>query len=67
LINARPATPVVRDEYLAIDRTPAEMRRPRGYGTLGDLPLVVVRRGRTSRHHGVANARPCEVKKAISE
>jgi pimeloyl-ACP methyl ester carboxylesterase len=38
----------VKDEYLAIDRTPAEMRAPLGYGTLGALPLVVIRRGKTA-------------------
>ncbi len=39
----------MRDEYLAIDRTPADWRKPQGYGTLGALPLIVVRRGRTSQ------------------
>ena len=39
----------VKDEYLAIDRTPAELRGLHGYGTLGDMPLVVIRRGRTAQ------------------
>ncbi len=39
----------VKEEYLAIDRTPAEWRRPQGLGTLGALPLVVIRRGRTAQ------------------
>ncbi len=38
----------VRQEYAAIDRVPAILRGDRGYGTLGDRPLVVVRRGRTA-------------------
>ena len=39
----------VKDEYQAIDRTPAELRGSHGYGTLDDIPLVVVRRGRTAQ------------------
>ena len=38
----------VKQEYAAIDRVPAAMRTADGYGTLGDRPLVVVRRGRTA-------------------
>lgn len=37
----------VKQEYEALDRVPAAMQQARGYGTLGDLPLVVIRRGKT--------------------
>jgi len=45
----------VKDEYQAIDRAPADMRRRHGYGTLADLPLVVVRRGRTAQPPSVVD------------
>lgn len=35
----------VKEEYEAIDLSPAELRTRDGYGTLGALPLIVVRRG----------------------
>ncbi|MCU0617916.1 MAG: alpha/beta hydrolase [Gemmatimonadaceae bacterium] len=38
----------VQQEYEAIDRVPDSMRRTGGYGTLGDRPLVVVRRGKVA-------------------
>lgn len=38
----------VKQEYLAIDRVPAARRKPAGYGTLGDRPLVVIRRDSTA-------------------
>lgn len=38
----------VKVEFEALDRLPAEMKRPGGFGDLGDLPLVVVRRGKTA-------------------
>lgn len=37
----------VKQEYEALDRVPAAMQQARGYGTLGDLPLAVIRRGKT--------------------
>lgn len=37
----------VKVEFEALSRLPAAMKQPGGYGTLGDLPLVVVRRGKT--------------------
>lgn len=37
----------VKQEYEALDRVPAAMRQAHGYGTLGDLPLAVIRRGKT--------------------
>lgn len=39
----------VKVEFEALDRLPAEMKRPGGFGTLGDLPLLVVRRGKTEQ------------------
>lgn len=45
-------TPVVlrtvRQEYAAIDLGPAALHQPGGYGKLGNLPLVVIRRGKTA-------------------
>lgn len=38
----------VRAEFAVLDRVPPERRKAGGFGTLGDLPLVVVRRGKTS-------------------
>jgi hypothetical protein len=35
----------VKQEYEAIDLLPDELRRPDGYGFLGDKPLAVIRRG----------------------
>ncbi len=37
----------LKQEYEALDHVPAGMQQARGYGTLGDLPLVVIRRGKT--------------------
>lgn len=39
----------VKTEFEALDRLPAEMKRPGGFGDLGDLPLIVVRRGKTAQ------------------
>jgi pimeloyl-ACP methyl ester carboxylesterase len=39
----------VKTEFEALDRLPAEMKRPGGFGGLGDLPLIVVRRGKTEK------------------
>jgi pimeloyl-ACP methyl ester carboxylesterase len=36
----------VKGEFQAFDRLPAEMKAPGGFGKLGDIPLVVIRRGR---------------------
>lgn len=38
----------VRQEYEAIDRVPESLRGPAGFGSLGTLPLTVIRRGRTA-------------------
>ena len=39
----------VKTEFEALDRLPAEMKRPGGFGDLGALPLIVVRRGKTEQ------------------
>lgn len=39
----------VKTEFEALDRLPAEMKRPSGFGHLGNLPLIVVRRGKTEK------------------
>jgi pimeloyl-ACP methyl ester carboxylesterase len=39
----------VKTEFEALDRLPAEMKRPGGFGGLGGLPLIVVRRGKTEQ------------------
>ena len=38
----------VKGEFQAFDRLPAEMKAPGGFGRLGDIPLVVIRRGRNA-------------------
>ena len=38
----------VKQEYEAIDLAPQEFKRVNGYGTLGNTPLVVIRRGQTA-------------------
>lgn len=39
----------VKVEFEALDRLPAEMKQPGGFGKLGDIPLIVVRRGKTEQ------------------
>lgn len=39
----------VRTEFKALERLPASMKRPGGFGKLGELPLIVVRRGKTAQ------------------
>lgn len=38
----------VKVEFEALDRLPPAMRQPGGFGPLGDTPLIVIRRGKTS-------------------
>lgn len=38
----------VKTEFEAWGRLPAEMKQPGGFGGLGDLPLIVIRRGKAS-------------------
>jgi pimeloyl-ACP methyl ester carboxylesterase len=39
----------VKREFEALDRLPAAMKQPGGFGGLGDLPLIVISRGKTSQ------------------
>lgn len=39
----------VKVEFEALDRLPEEMKQVGGFGGLGDLPLMVIRRGKTSQ------------------
>ena len=39
----------VKAEFEALGRLPAEMKQPGGFGDLGNLPLIVVRRGKTEQ------------------
>lgn len=39
----------LKAEFEALDRLPAEMKKPGGFGDLGSLPLIVVRRGKTEQ------------------
>ncbi|HEV7689318.1 MAG TPA: alpha/beta hydrolase [Hyphomonadaceae bacterium] len=34
-----------REENFAVSRSPPSMLKPQGFGTLGDIPLIVIRRG----------------------
>lgn len=47
----------VKAEFEALDRVPAGMKRPGGFGNLnlGDLPLLVVRRGKTEQPPSAAD------------
>ena len=38
----------LKQEYLAIELVPKELRQAQGYGSLGDKPLAVIRRGKTA-------------------
>lgn len=46
----------VKVEFEALERLPAEAKRPGGFGQLGDLPLLVVRRGKTEQPPSEADA-----------
>lgn len=39
----------VKAEFEALERLPEEMKKPGGFGDLDDLPLIVVRRGKTEQ------------------
>jgi pimeloyl-ACP methyl ester carboxylesterase len=38
-----------KDELASFERTPESMRSSGGFGTLGEIPLIVIRRGRTAQ------------------
>ncbi|HLA63367.1 MAG TPA: alpha/beta hydrolase [Rhodothermales bacterium] len=56
----------VRGEFEALDRLPEEMRRPGGFGDLGDLPLIVVRRGKTEQPPSEADLRHRRVQENLA-
>jgi pimeloyl-ACP methyl ester carboxylesterase len=47
----------VKVEFETLDRLPAEQKRPGGFGALGDLPLIVVRRGKSAQPPGADDRR----------
>lgn len=56
----------VKVEFEALDRLPAEMKQPGGFGDLGDLPLIVVRRGRTEQPPSAADLRHQRVQENLA-
>ena len=56
----------VKVEFEALDRLPAEMKRPGGFGALGDLPLIVVRRGKTEQPPSEADLRHQRVQEHLA-
>ena len=57
----------VKTEFEALDRLPAEMERPGGFGDLGDLPLIVVRRGKTEQPPSEADLRHQRVQEKLAK
>ncbi len=57
----------VKTEFEALDRLPAEMKRPGGFGDLGDLPLIVVRRGKTEQPPSEADLRHQRVQENLAK
>jgi len=57
----------VKVEFEALDRLPAEMKRPGGFGDLGDLPLIVVRRGKTEQPPSEADLRHQRVQENLAK
>jgi pimeloyl-ACP methyl ester carboxylesterase len=57
----------VKTEFEALDRLPAEMKRPGGFGALGDLPLIVVRRGKTEQPPSEADLRHQRVQENLAK
>lgn len=57
----------VKTEFEALDRLPAEMKRPGGFGDLGDLPLIVVRRGKTEKPPSEADLRHQRVQENLAK
>jgi pimeloyl-ACP methyl ester carboxylesterase len=56
----------VKTEFEAFAALPEAMRRPGGFGTLGGLPLIVIRRGRTAQPPGEADARHRAAQEALA-
>lgn len=57
----------VKTEFEALDRLPAEMKRPGGFGDLGDLPLIVVRRGKTEQPPSEADLRHQRIQENLAK
>lgn len=57
----------VKTEFEALDRLPEKMKQPGGFGTLGDLPLVVVRRGKTEQPPSEADLRHRRVQESLAK
>jgi pimeloyl-ACP methyl ester carboxylesterase len=56
----------VKAEFEALGRLPAAMRRPGGLGRLGDLPLIVIRRGKTAQPPSAADVGHREGQEALA-
>ena len=54
-------------EFEALDRLPAERKRPGGFGDLGDLPLVVVRRGKTEQPPSETDLRHIRIQENLAK
>jgi pimeloyl-ACP methyl ester carboxylesterase len=57
----------VKAEFEALDRLPAEMKRPGGFGDLGHLPLIVVRRGKTVQPPSAEDLRHQQVQENLAK
>lgn len=57
----------VKIEFEALDRLPAERKRPGGFGDLGDLPLVVVRRGKTEQPPSETDLRHIRIQENLAK
>ena len=57
----------VKTEFEALDRLPAEMKKPGGFGNLGDLPLIVVRRGKTEQPPSEADLRHQRIQENLTK
>jgi pimeloyl-ACP methyl ester carboxylesterase len=57
----------VKTEFEALDRLPAEMKKPGGFGNLGDLPLIVVRRGKTEQPPSAEDLRHQRVQENLAK
>lgn len=56
----------VKAEFEALGRLPAAMTRPGGFGRLGDLPLIVIRRGKTAQPASAADIGHREGQEALA-
>lgn len=56
----------VKVEFEALDRLPAAMKQPGGFGALGDLPLIVIRRGKSAQPPSAADVAHREGQEALA-